>query len=58
MKKSRQKTGNQTRSLRAQDLSSVSGGDIWLNHATARGGKAIVVGGVSPHDDGVISSRN
>jgi len=48
MKKNRQKTGNQTRSLRAHDLVSVRGGDNGVIHLD------VTVGGGAPRDNGVI----
>jgi hypothetical protein len=52
MKKNRQKTGDRSLSLRARDLASVRGGQDGVLHDQAIGG------GVSPHDDGVISARS
>jgi hypothetical protein len=48
MKKNRQNTGNQTRSLQAQDLSAVRGGDNGVIHMQA------IVGGGRANDNGVI----
>lgn len=53
MKKQRQKTGNQTRSLRAQDLAAIRGGGNGVISADGISG-----GGIAPYDNGVISSRD
>jgi hypothetical protein len=60
MKKPPRKTGDRSLSLRAHDLAAVRGGDGGVIHSNAivGGGRAIVGGGISPQDDGVVHSRN
>lgn len=53
MKKQRGNTADRRLNLQARDLASVRGGDGGVIHANA-----IVGGGISPHDDGVVHSRN
>jgi hypothetical protein len=50
MKKSRQKTNDQTRSLRAQDLAAIYGGDSSVLHgnAIASGGQPTLDGALHP----------
>ncbi len=53
MKQHHRKPDKRTRTLQVQDLAAVRGGDNGVIHLDV-----IVGGGVSPHDDGVVHSRN